>query len=206
MCKHRCDRRPKVGKLPTPSSHRCPTLTPTVRGSRLTLAAASRCSKICPIDRPRQHACKHRCDRVPNVRQAAHAGPSRSTGVRRSRSPHLGLTPPPRVGRPCTCAMPQKAFEKPKPRSENCLRPRAIALPHSRRLCAAAGLLPPPFLDGRKSIPSTTCATFARHNQLRARIRIGNPLFSGCASLSTPATGAFTDAGRDALAPEHAPP
>ena len=79
MCEHRCDRRPKVGKLPTPSRHRSPTLTPTVRGSRLTPAAASRCSKICPIDRPRRHVCKHRCDRRPKVgklhclRRRAHA-------------------------------------------------------------------------------------------------------------------------------------
>jgi hypothetical protein len=65
VCKHRCHRRPTGGKLPTPSRHRSPTLTPTVRGSRLTPAAASRCSKICPIDRPRQHVCKHRCDRRP---------------------------------------------------------------------------------------------------------------------------------------------
>jgi hypothetical protein len=29
VCKHRCDRRPTGGKLPTPSRHRSPTLTPT---------------------------------------------------------------------------------------------------------------------------------------------------------------------------------
>jgi hypothetical protein len=41
------------------------------------------------------------------------------------------------------------------PNSKNGPRRRAVALPHSRRLCAAAGSLPPPLLDGRKSVPST---------------------------------------------------
>ena len=59
---------PRSGKLPAPSCHRSPTLLQAVRGSRLTPAAASRWSKICPIDRPRQHAYKHRCDRLPKVR------------------------------------------------------------------------------------------------------------------------------------------
>ena len=49
-------------------------------------------------------------------------------------------------------------------------------------------------------------ATFASRNQLRSHIRNGNPLFSGCETLPTPATGAFTDAGRHALGPEHALP
>jgi hypothetical protein len=56
---------PRSGKLPAPLCHRSPTPIQAVRGGRLTLAAASRCSKICPIDRPRQHVCKHRCDRRP---------------------------------------------------------------------------------------------------------------------------------------------
>jgi hypothetical protein len=54
---------PRRRAIALPHSRRL--LTPTVRGSRLTPAAASRCSKICPIDRPRQHVCKHRCDRRP---------------------------------------------------------------------------------------------------------------------------------------------
>jgi len=63
----------RSGKLPAPLCHRSPTPIQAVRGGRLTLAAASRCSKICPIDRPRQHAYKHRCDRIPEVRQTARA-------------------------------------------------------------------------------------------------------------------------------------
>ena len=63
----------QVCKPPAPSHHRSPTLSQAVRGSRLTPAAASRCSKICPVHRPRQHACKHRCDRIPKVRQTARA-------------------------------------------------------------------------------------------------------------------------------------
>ena len=64
---------PRSGKLPAPSRHRSPTLSQAVRGGRLTPAAASRWSKIGPIDRPSQHACKHRCDRIPKVRQTARA-------------------------------------------------------------------------------------------------------------------------------------
>ena len=63
----------RSGNLPAPSRHRSPALSQTVRGSPLTPAAASRWSKIGPIDRPRQHACKHRCDRIPKVRQTARA-------------------------------------------------------------------------------------------------------------------------------------
>jgi hypothetical protein len=39
------------------------------------------------------------------------------------------------------------------PRSANCPRRRAIALPYSRRLRATAGTVPSPFLDGPKSAP-----------------------------------------------------
>jgi hypothetical protein len=63
----------RSGTLPAPLCHRSPTPIQAVRGGRLTPAAASRCSKICPIDRPRQHAYKHRCDRIPEVRQTARA-------------------------------------------------------------------------------------------------------------------------------------
>ena len=48
-------------------------------------------------------------------------------------------------------------------------------------------------------------ATFASRNQLRSRIRTW-ALLAACATLSTRATGASTDAGRHALGPEHAPP
>jgi hypothetical protein len=43
------------------------------------------------------------------------------------------------------------------PRSANCPRRRAIALPYSRRLRATAGTVPSPFLDGPKSAPSYAC-------------------------------------------------
>ena len=100
----------------------------------------------------------------------AHAVPSRTTPVRRSGSPHLGLILPPRVGRPCTCAMPHKGSRN--SRWANCLRRRAIALRHSCRLCAATGTPPPLFLDGRKSVASTARATCERRSRLRSRIRI----------------------------------
>ena len=44
-----------------------------MRDSRHCPITVSRWSKICPIDRPRQHAYKHRCDRIPKVRQTARA-------------------------------------------------------------------------------------------------------------------------------------
>ena len=44
------------------------------------------------------------------------------------------------------------------PRSANCPRRRAIALPYSRRLRATAGTVPSPFLDGPKSAPPPAAA------------------------------------------------
>jgi hypothetical protein len=75
----------------------------------------------------------------------ARAGPSRAAVVPPSGSPHLRLPLPPRVGRPCTCAVPHQGV----------------------RLCAAAGTLPPLFLDGRKSVASTACATCECRGRLR---------------------------------------
>ena len=151
-----------------------------------------------------RNVCTHLCDLYPRSgKLPAHAVPSRPTGVRRSWSPHLGLTLPPRVGRRCTCAMHTKRSRNPSQGQKTaCVVARALSdtLPD----CAAAGTLPPPFLNGGKWIASTTRATFALHNQRRRRIRIVNPLFSGCATLSAPTTGACNDAGRHALDPEHA--
>ena len=84
---------PRSGKRPAPPRHRAPTLSQTDRGSRHTPTAASRWSKIGPIDRPRQHACK--ASVWPDTQGPAN-GPRR----------------------------------------------RAIALRHSRRLCAATGTQP----------------------------------------------------------------
>ena len=61
MCKRRCERIPKVGKLPAPSRHRSPALSQTVRGSRRNPISVSRWSKICPIVQRRQHVCKRPC-------------------------------------------------------------------------------------------------------------------------------------------------
>ena len=61
----------RCGKLPAPSRHRSPTLSQSVRGSREPPASVARGSKIWPVRRPRQHGCKHRCDRTRQVRQAA---------------------------------------------------------------------------------------------------------------------------------------
>ena len=61
------------------------------------------------------------------------------------------------------------------PRAANCPRRRAIALPHSRRLCAAAASLPPPLLDARKSVPST-----ARANMCASIGVTGDPRAANC--------------------------
>ncbi len=74
---------------------------------------------------------------------------------------------------------------------------RANALQHCRRLCAASGTLPPPFLDGRKSVVSTARATCEHRRRLRSRMRTGNPRYQGWPNLSTCATGASTDASED---------
>jgi hypothetical protein len=62
----------RSGNLPALSRDRSRPLSQTVRGSPLTPAAASRRSKIGPIDRPRQHVRK-RCDWIPKVWQPARA-------------------------------------------------------------------------------------------------------------------------------------
>jgi hypothetical protein len=57
VCKLRCDRIPKVGKLPAPSRHCSPTLSQTVRGSRHALPLpCTHGRKIGCAHRPCQHA------------------------------------------------------------------------------------------------------------------------------------------------------
>ena len=73
MCKRRCGRIPKVGKLPAPYRHRSLTCSQTVRASRHSPITVSRWSKIGRVDRPRQHVCKHRCDPITQDRQTARA-------------------------------------------------------------------------------------------------------------------------------------
>jgi len=98
-CQHVCNHR---RKLPARSRHRSPTLSQTVRRSRLAPAAASRWSN----DRPRRPP-------VPTLNMCA----------------TIGVT------------------IRGYPRYASCLHGRAIAPRHSRRLCAAAGTLPPTCID-----------------------------------------------------------
>ena len=96
------------------------------------------------------------------------------------------------IGRPNMCAS-IRVTGDPKVGKLLCLRRRAIALPHSRRLCAAAASLPPPLLDARKSVPSTARANMCReHSPCRDRAddvtgESGGP--SGCCRL--PCQGAI---------------
>ena len=59
-------------------------------------------------------------------------------------------------------------------RSGKRLPRRAIALGHSRRPCAAARILPPPLLDGRKSVPSTAHANMHASIGVTGYPRSGN--------------------------------
>ena len=78
------------------------------------------------------------------------------------------------IGRANMCAS-IRVTGDPKVGKLHCLRRRAIVLPHSRRLCAAAASLLPPLLDARKSVPST-----ARANMC-ASIRVtGDPRSANC--------------------------
>ena len=155
VCKHPCDRRPKGRQtaLSAPSRHRSPTFSPTVRGSRLTPAAASRCSKICPIDRPRQHVCKHPCDRRPKGRQTALSAPSRHRSPTLASTAHAhGHSRRSRCSmvenrsrrRPAPLCVPASArpetqgHQRPKVRHTVC-RCRANALQHWLRLRAPTG-------------------------------------------------------------------
>ena len=72
-CKHRCDRRPKVGKLSVPSHNRSAIRSQTVRTRGLGPITVSRWPKIGRVDRPRQLGCKHRSDRITQDRQTARA-------------------------------------------------------------------------------------------------------------------------------------
>ncbi len=102
VCKRRYDRIPKVGKLPAPSRHRSPTLSQTVRGSRHSPITVSRWLKICPIDRPRKHGCKHRCGRIPKVGKlpapSRHRSPTLSHTVRASRYSPITVSPWSKIG------------------------------------------------------------------------------------------------------------
>ena len=89
---HRCDRIPKISIQPAPSHHRSPTRSQTVRRHGVGPITVSRHSKIGPNNFPRQHACKPRCDRIPEVSiqpaSSHHRSPTRSQTVRRH-----GLSP-----------------------------------------------------------------------------------------------------------------
>ena len=83
---HRSDRIPKRSKQHAPSHYRSPTLSQTVRRRGHGPIIVSRQPKICVINFARQHACKHRCDRIPKVRKwpaaSRHRSPTLSQTVR----------------------------------------------------------------------------------------------------------------------------
>jgi hypothetical protein len=73
-CKPRYDRIPKVSMQPASLRHRSSTRSQTVRRHGHSPTTASRRSKIGHVDQPRQHACKPRYDRIPEV-SIQHAPP-----------------------------------------------------------------------------------------------------------------------------------
>ena len=78
------------------------------------------------------------------------------------------------------------------PRYASCLRGRAIAPRHSRRLCAAAGSLPPPLLGGRTIGRADHLRHFRASLPTQEPHPHGGPFFSCWATPSAPATGAST--------------
>jgi hypothetical protein len=141
--------------------------------------------------------------RSANCPRRSAIGLSWTTLVPRSGSPYPGLTLPPDVCRRRTCTMPHKAVEKPKvtklPARHTLYLSETLAdcgwqPAHSRRRFS--------MVQNRSH---RSRATFANRNQLRSRIRTGAALLAASVTLSTPATGASTDAGRHALGPEHTP-
>ena len=156
---HRCERKRIVSKLLAPSNYRSPTLSETVRRCGHSPITVSQRSRICHINF-HAHACKTSEGPKANRKQTAHAiAPSLShTLADSARQPvqplhrfsmvqNLSHRPPmPQHGCKHRCVTGYR-------RSPNCSRRRAIALPHSRRLCAPAGAAP--FLNGPKSVPSS---------------------------------------------------
>ena len=78
------------------------------------------------------------------------------------------------------------------PRYASCLRGRAIAPRRSRRLCAAAGTLPPPLLGGRTIGRADHLRHFRASLPTQEPNPHGGPFFSCWATPSAPATGAST--------------
>jgi hypothetical protein len=127
------------------------------------------CASIGVTGDPRSANCpRRRPIAVPHSRRLCAAAGSRSPPLLDARKSV------PSTARANMCAS-IRVTGDPKVGKLHCLRRRAIALPHSRRLCAAAASLPPPLLDARKSVPST-----ARANMC-ASIRVtGDPRSANC--------------------------
>ena len=85
-CKPRYDRIPEESIQPASLHHRSSTRSKTVRRHGHSPTAASRRSKIGHVDQPRQHACKPRYDRIPEVSKqpasSLHRSPTLSQTVR----------------------------------------------------------------------------------------------------------------------------
>ena len=63
VCKHRCDRRPKVGSQPCRSRQCSPTPLPSVRGHGHAAPVPFLNGQMSVSSTPCQYVCKHRCDR-----------------------------------------------------------------------------------------------------------------------------------------------
>ena len=83
---HPSDRTPKISKQHAPSHYRSPTLSQTVRRHGHGPIIVSRQPNFGVINFALQHACKHRCDRIPKVRKSPapsrHRPPALSQTVR----------------------------------------------------------------------------------------------------------------------------
>ena len=83
---HPSDRTPKISKQHAPSHYRSPTISQTVRRHGHGPIIVSRQPNFGVINFALQHACKHRCDRIPKVRKSPapsrHRPPALSQTVR----------------------------------------------------------------------------------------------------------------------------
>ena len=141
VCNRRCNRNLKVTKLPETSHRRSPTLSQTLRCRGHRPTTASRCSRVRRVDLPRQDACKHRLDRLPNVSKLP--APSRRRALTPSQTARASRRSPITVSRwskICLIDRPRQLVCK-RPcvtgyrRSENCPSP-SCHHPESNATCA----------------------------------------------------------------------
>ena len=169
VCKHRRDRRPKVGSQPAKSRQCSPTPLPRVRRHVHAAPAPFLNGQKSVSSTPCQYVSKHRCDRRPKV------------GSQPCRSGHCSPTPLPSVrghghAAPAPFLNGQKSVAS-TPSQDVCKhrsngRPKVGSQPGRSRQCSPTPLpsvrghghaAPAPFLNGQMSVTSTPCQYVCKH-------------------------------------------